>query len=484
MFFHFFSSVIILILLQYLNYSESTISKDRFPSVPGVITKTSFPINLTVNFKSDVIIVKCPTNKYKHSHDSDVFNLDRQLSSSEIGVNTTEANFFWVGVAYNYLEPKQHSVNNFLECGNITTKNEKSIYWQYNFKWENKPNILQNLKLEKIPEKLSNREGCDTDPKKIIVYSKCKQGMLGKHFINDYTYPAVGTTYYYFVIPDETDKIEMKEPCSIVKAVFDVPELALSGYNLTERSYAGKKIYFIQKKLTPEIYSIDFYAPQSHTFNFEKVNATKMKYHNNDIIEVPNTTEEMTHSITVEGYQIIKLSYDCLTLEGIKTSTRIFYFGPDYKNYEFPNEDILYVVGDSINQPNCTIDRFTFGILESVSYNNEKVNLKDLQGSGTKKGNFKRSENYVFFTNTKKALIKLKCIYINPNGKMITSLTFIRGKKRKLGKDKNGKDSYVINRDDSITEDSSDKPIDNAAISFSKSIIIKAMLIIIAFVLY
>ncbi|CEF65324.1 Hypothetical protein SRAE_2000000500 [Strongyloides ratti] len=111
-------------------------------------------------------------------------------------------------------------------------------------------------------------------------------------------------------------------------------------------------------------------------------------------------------------------------------------------DYNFPNQDILYLANETSIQPNCTINGITYGYFDSLTYENKTIKLNDFNNN--EKDNFKRSGDYIILKNNKTNMISLMCRYITLTGTVTLTQTFIKGKKVFMGKNEKGEDIYKI----------------------------------------
>ncbi|CEF60811.1 Protein-tyrosine phosphatase,receptor/non-receptor type domain and Protein-tyrosine/Dual specificity phosphatase domain and Protein-tyrosine phosphatase, catalytic domain-containing protein [Strongyloides ratti] len=174
----------------------------------------------------------------------------------------------------------------------------------------------------------------------------------------------------------------------------------------------------------------------------EKILIKEMRYTESSIKDMPNTDEMIIDSFTLHQFKILKFTYNYPALENDKVIEKIYYFGPMKDDYNFPNQDILYLANETSIKPNCTINGITYGYFNSIIYENETIKLNEFINN--KKNNFERSGDYIILKNNKTNMISLMCRYITLTGSVTLTQTFIKGKKVFMGKNKKGEDIYKI----------------------------------------
>uniref|UniRef100_A0A0K0EN10 6-cysteine protein n=1 Tax=Strongyloides stercoralis TaxID=6248 RepID=A0A0K0EN10_STRER len=457
MFLYFKQSTIVWLLLQFLEYSDQNSHGHLFSSFPKEIAGESLTVTYKYNGLSDFIYAKCPDSKYKHAKITDRFNVDKNLYKRNFLIPSDNEVFVWIPMTYNYSGPIS------IYCGILRLEKinstDLSVYdWFFNLSWEKKPDPIQIALPDKVSSDLpSMTDKCGADEKRTLIYFKDKENGLKKFDSNDKVIDHVNDIYYYFQIPDNDEKMEMKEPCAIVKSVFKKPEIIVKGHNASSISLNNLKIYVIKQKIVSGTYSIKLYLKNEievpDFYEGEKVKMQKMKFTRTGIEELPNSEDFTTSSFSIKGFQLVKFSYDCPTPKGSKMVERIFYFGPESEKYIFPNDYTVYLQNETTIQPNCSVNRINFGYLESVTVGSTTTNLNELKDGGGMKNDLKLVQDYVFMTNVKEENVTLNCFYITPNGNVTLVETFIKGIKVFVGYNSDGKEIHEVKmRDDKSKE--------------------------------
>uniref|UniRef100_A0A913HNX3 Protein-tyrosine-phosphatase n=1 Tax=Strongyloides stercoralis TaxID=6248 RepID=A0A913HNX3_STRER len=444
MFLHFKYLTIVWLLLQFLEYSDQNSHGHLFPSFPKNISGSSLTLTYKYKGLSDFIYAKCPNSKYKHTKIADRFTVDKELYERNFLIPSDNEVFVWIPMTYN------HSGPNSIYCGILQLKNINSTIpsfyeWFFNLNWEKKPDPIQLASPEMMSTQIPRMKNkCGASKNRTLIYFKDKKNGLKKLNSKDKIIAHVNDLYYYFQIPDNDEKMEMKEPCAIAKAVNEKPEIIVKGYNASSISFNNLEIYVIKQKIVSGTYSIKLYMENEMKvpdfYEGEKVKMQKMKFTRSGIEELPNSGDIITSTFSMEGFQLIKFSYDCPTQKGPEMIEKIFYFGPESENYIFPNQFTVYFQNETAVQPNCSIHRINFGYLDSITVDEATIKLDELKDGEEEKNNFKRVKDFVFLLNTKKSNITLHCLYVTPNGKVTLVQTFLKGVDVVVGYDDNGKE--------------------------------------------
>uniref|UniRef100_A0A0K0E7L0 Protein-tyrosine-phosphatase n=1 Tax=Strongyloides stercoralis TaxID=6248 RepID=A0A0K0E7L0_STRER len=424
-------STIVWLLMQLLDYSYQTSHGHLFPSFPKKLSGENLTVDFKYNGLSDLIYAKCPGSEYHHGHGKDKFKRDEELRSVVPYLFSDNKAFIWIPMVYNMSGPIS------IYCGIIYLRKTKvsgieEYNWHFNLEWKNKPNPIQMALPQPISTKLPNmKKKCGNEQNKTFIYFKDKKNGIKIVNLKDKILGHANDLYYYFKTPDNDEKLEMVEPCVIVKATYKEPEIIIKGHNSTSISSNNLDLHVIKQDHVAGLYSIKLYLENElevpDFYEGEKVKMTKMKFRRTGIEEISNSDEMITSAFTLKGFQLVKFSYDWPTLDDTEKVERIFYFGPRLEEYVFPNRLTMYLQNETAVQPNCSIYRINFGYLDMVTADNSKVHLSELEDGGAIKNNFKRVNDFVFMSNVDKENVTLNCLYITPNGQVTLVETFIKG---------------------------------------------------------
>uniref|UniRef100_A0A913HNI6 Protein-tyrosine-phosphatase n=1 Tax=Strongyloides stercoralis TaxID=6248 RepID=A0A913HNI6_STRER len=448
--------IFVWLLLQFADCNEETneetdketTHKHLFPSVPLNVTEETFPLIYKTTSLSDFIFVKSPGKKYKHTKKKDAFYLDDELYENDLLEYTDNKAFFWTPMIYNSSKP------NLFHSGSLNImvalpSSFMSYEWSFNLTWEKKPNPIEIAEPYKITSKLpSPTNKCNVNESRLLLYYKDKNNILTKlNFNNTVVAGHVNDLYYYFEKPDNEDKREIKEPCTIIRAINDEPEVLFRGNISSPFNYNGLTIHIIKDELISGLYSVHLFLKNTSTPDFyykEEIVVRKMRYRRNGVEDIPNSDYVSDDILELKGFQIIKVIYNCPTQNGIKQKAGIFYLAPLSDSYVFPNMPTVYLANETTTQPNCSLNRISFGYLESMTYNGITTNLNELTNNGPPKNYFKRVDDFVFLVDVNKNNVTLNCFYITLNGNITLVLSYLRGKKVYTGLNEKGEEVYEM----------------------------------------
>ncbi|CEF61451.1 Protein-tyrosine phosphatase,receptor/non-receptor type domain and Protein-tyrosine/Dual specificity phosphatase domain and Protein-tyrosine phosphatase, catalytic domain-containing protein [Strongyloides ratti] len=436
------------LLLQTLTYCKGNIHYTFFPSVSQVVTNRTFPATVNFESNSDVILVKCPSKKYRHSNVNDTFDLHDLLHYSELKFHTKGDIFVWTPTVYNV------NKENIFICGQVAIKRDEENHmhknWEFKYNWQSKPKPFEVAKREKISKTLPLPSNCSNDPTKVAKFTRDKQGIMKRVNINNGELketdelPHPNKLYYYFLVPEENSIMEHVPPCAIIRAVNEKPKIKINGQEHPV-SPNNNKIHVIKQETMTEVFNIKLELLSPDTPDFykgEKILMKEMRYTKFGIENIQNTDEMIMDSFTLHQFKILKFTYNYPTIENDNVVEKIYYFGPMKDDYNFPNQDILYLANETSIQPNCTINEITYGYFDSLTYENNTIKLNEFINN--KKDNFELSGDYIILRNNKTNMISLMCRYITLTGTVTLTQTFIKGKKVFMGKNEKGEDIYKI----------------------------------------
>ncbi|CEF63991.1 Hypothetical protein SRAE_1000224700 [Strongyloides ratti] len=126
-----FQTICLLLLLKTFTHCEGSTHGTFFRSVPDQINKTTFPVDLKLPAKSDVILLKCPGSLYKHGNIEDKFTENKALGKSSVMPSNEDILFNWILSVYNASGPQQ------IHCGTVgiigSDARHTNIEWKFNF---------------------------------------------------------------------------------------------------------------------------------------------------------------------------------------------------------------------------------------------------------------------------------------------------------------------------------------------------------------
>uniref|UniRef100_A0A0K0DSI5 Uncharacterized protein n=1 Tax=Strongyloides stercoralis TaxID=6248 RepID=A0A0K0DSI5_STRER len=456
MFSYYKHSTIVWLLMQLMDFSYQTTHGHLFPSFPKKLPGKSFTVDFKYNGISDLIYAKCPGSKYRHAQEEDGFTRNEEIHGVLPYLFTDNKAFIWIPMVYNMSAPIS------IFCGKLQLSKNNSLSsdnydWYFNLGWEKKPDPIKMAQPFTVTtEILSMRNKCGDDQNKTQIYFKDKKNGLKRINSEDKIVGHVNDLYYYFRTPDNDEKLEMVEPCVIVKAIYIKPEIIIKGHNSSLVPFKNLKVYVIKEDHVAGLYSVQLHikeaTPVPNFYEGENVKMTKMRFRRTGIEEIPNSEKETTSTFKLKGFQLIKFSYDSPSFDGTDKVERIFYFGPRSEEYVFPKRHTIYLQNETAVQPNCSIHGINFGYLDMVTVDTGKVHLSELEDGGAIKNNLKRVKDFVFMPNVDKENVTLHCFYITPNGNVTLVETFIKGVKVFAGYDNKGEPIHEIRMENAENE--------------------------------
>ncbi|CEF66203.1 Hypothetical protein SRAE_2000087300 [Strongyloides ratti] len=350
-----FKTLWLLLLITFTQCEGSTYGT-FFPSVPKEINQTTFPVAIKSNSSSDVILLKLPGFDYKHGHQEDAFAVNSNIARLPSIFYNENSTFSWILQVYSLSQP------HLIDCGTITNTHSngtlQKLRWKFNFNWQLAPNPYMAAKKVHISKQLPITNKCGNDQKKILKFTRDKEGKLFKLILvngalkTSDELPHVNKLYYLFTIPKDTYKKEIAEPCMIFRAVNDIPEIIVQGYNSTQKSLNGIDIDVIKfdyLETSLEIQLLLQNQPNLKDFyKNEEILITKVIFTKDGAKEVPNSNETTKGKFSLNGYELLKFSYNCPSTEDDHKITKIFYFAPPQENFKFPLEYILYASNETV----------------------------------------------------------------------------------------------------------------------------------------
>ncbi|CEF64799.1 Hypothetical protein SRAE_1000305200 [Strongyloides ratti] len=453
-----FKTLWLLFLITFTQCEGSTYGT-FFPSVPKEINQTTFPVAINTNSTSDVILLKLPGYDYRHGHIDDTFTVNPDFMEFPLLFRNENKTFLWMSLVYTTSGPYQ------INCGAITNTHSngtlQKLKWKFNFNWELAPKPYMMAKREKIFNQIPHPDECGNDQEKILIFTKDKNGKLFQFNLVDNKLktsdelPHVNKLYYLFTIPEDIYEKEIVEPCLIYRAVNDIPEIIVKGYNSTLKKPNGTKVNVIKFDYLEKFLEIQLLlTDQPNLKDFyknEEILISKLLYTKDGVKEVPNSNKTTKGTFSLNGYELLKFTYNCPSTGSNRMITKIFYFAPPQKHYKFPLEYVLYSSNETVVRPNCSINGFSFGYLHSVNYVNKKiVNLDELNVNGVAIDGLYRSGDFVFTSDVKDFNTTLECLYNTPNGDITLVHSFLHSDKASFEVDKDGK-RYLNVDDDKVT---------------------------------
>uniref|UniRef100_A0A0N5C5X9 Defense protein 3 n=1 Tax=Strongyloides papillosus TaxID=174720 RepID=A0A0N5C5X9_STREA len=109
--------------------------EELFPYVPKDINGTTFPIDLEATTNSDMVLVKCPDDKYDHKPPNGSFKINIDIFKQNGAVQNDDHLFAWVPLL------RQSTNQTNITCGDVFVQTSGvsfiKMQWTYNVIWKN-----------------------------------------------------------------------------------------------------------------------------------------------------------------------------------------------------------------------------------------------------------------------------------------------------------------------------------------------------------
>uniref|UniRef100_A0A0N5C2B3 Tyrosine-protein phosphatase domain-containing protein n=1 Tax=Strongyloides papillosus TaxID=174720 RepID=A0A0N5C2B3_STREA len=415
-----------LALMPFLIQLQGEYHRRFFPDLPENITNTTFPFNLNTGTTSDIVLVKCPYSEYKHNSGNDSFQINAGLDDLWINeLKFQNKALIWIMSMRKSSNQVQHN------CGKIQSKsvNGSDIVkdWTYNVIWNSSTvyNIEAESRLTKtdIPESHLN---CDDNPAKTIIFSKNKEnGALFKVNPDAIQNPYVNQLYYYFVKPEESDNDMLKKPCKIFKGYRYCPNITLPKFTPISITYNGTEVNIVKVGGTTEYIDVILKLNEDKEYyRGETISLSRMRYQRSGLDDIKESNKTITSKFLIEGYDLVKLTYNCPLSESHKEISQNFYFAPISKDLKIKEETVPYFNNNG-TKPNCPRFYLNVGHLDKVNYNGTEGNYQTLESIDGIKGNFNKTESHIFFKENADGKTTISCTYKTLDGTIKTTTNFV-----------------------------------------------------------
>uniref|UniRef100_A0A0N5BTF7 Tyrosine-protein phosphatase domain-containing protein n=1 Tax=Strongyloides papillosus TaxID=174720 RepID=A0A0N5BTF7_STREA len=407
------------------------INNQYFSGVPKTVNDTTFPIDLKVKRTSDMVLVKCPGDDYRHTQTRDSFKLNRTIDRGDLKVVVVKDMFIWVPLM-------EHSSRvAHINCGelgiNSGGNNRKFYEWSYNVRWENGSDLKGLIRREKMSVKISKPDDmCSEIIDDLLIFTTTFNNSImmvdpKKEYSTFYTRQL----FYLFLKPNDTQTDMINKPCGIVKAYYDCPDISLTNCGSYDKTKKINNIKINIVKAVEKEKVIEVKLDGGRDTNFyraEKISITRMVYNGKTLEIIENSTKLITSEFKIKGFEVVRLSYNCLSQNNEKKIIETFYFAPTSEDHKI-NQFVKYDKNDSTIQPNCSVNWMTVGYLEKIKYKGSETSLKDIENGSDNEGILKKGGNFVFLKVGNEHEISLECSYRTPAGTITTVTRFVNGTK-------------------------------------------------------
>uniref|UniRef100_A0A0N5BHC6 6-cysteine protein n=1 Tax=Strongyloides papillosus TaxID=174720 RepID=A0A0N5BHC6_STREA len=346
-----------------------------FPDIPQNIGRHTFPIDLEVKKPSDIVLVKCPDVGYQHRNTGDRFTSSNDVSKYKNLVPSNDSLFIWVPLL------KDSSYSTQLNCGKIYLKIgmyfSYLIDWTYNVKWNVSTDDEMKINLNNMDFPLPETHfECHNETENLLIVSKDKEnGTVVIINPRDVKNPYANQIFYYFIKPEQNVGRPIIEYCTRYKGYKNPPHFNLPDYSdnsitnevkkiiISESNYEKEEKIKVNLKLGDDI---QFYRD-------EEISLSRMRYTENGLIDIKNSTEQIKSSFVIKGFDLVKLVYNHLNATGYKKTSQIYYFGPALKNFTHGDDFKEYFY--PYERPSCPIYFMNVGYLDKIVYHDLEVNV-------------------------------------------------------------------------------------------------------------
>uniref|UniRef100_A0A0N4Z9R5 Tyrosine-protein phosphatase domain-containing protein n=1 Tax=Parastrongyloides trichosuri TaxID=131310 RepID=A0A0N4Z9R5_PARTI len=419
----------LLLLVGYGFNPQAAEDVDLFPRVKekGNETEKAFPLNITVDTFSDVVLVRCPGDEYTHTTALDGSFKQKGISGNQkfSSIEKPEKKISWKAVFIDNPAKREVPFN----CGELILKTTpvKFIEWELLIKWENEPKPLSDIETADVELNIVKPS-----------FSKCGIHFLlfikdNKNNINEYKHHTTDIFNGNFIYVFKRDHIEDTKnfavPCTIMKPVLRIPEIVLNRITTTDDNVFSNTTILVFP-LDKEEKQVDF-SLLVDTDSNEKVKKFFSNEHVTIIFQmidkeknIQNTNEEpfIGNKIILKKYQLFKVSFSCPECERSEQYVeKMFFVGPTMKNYiehDIPTKN--FKEGNLKEKPHCSIIHNTYGILQTMSYteNNAATSTNTTYDSikdGSLVNGFKINNDIVEFEKANPNG-RFTCVYTIPGG--------------------------------------------------------------------
>uniref|UniRef100_A0A0N5CIF7 Glycoprotein n=1 Tax=Strongyloides papillosus TaxID=174720 RepID=A0A0N5CIF7_STREA len=340
--------VTVLALVELSIYSQGTTHEHLFPDIPKNLETGTFPYDITIYSRSDVVAVKCPTTGYHHNSEisyfyrNDDYILYKPLPKAIIG--------------WKKIKTLDYRKIRTLFCGETEiykTVNGTSIHfgatrWEYTITWKDNPDpnklAIEGKEYaysESIPEK------CGLSIEDLIILQIKRDGQPHNLDISKTEEVSDELLFYFFKKPNETDELNYMyvEPCLVLDAFNFCPQITILDLEHTTVQYKGYQILAFKlnedKETTFNIaLNLQIGGRSLGYYNKDNVAITRMLNFKNTIDYAPMYSDYSDSTFTIFGYELVQLEYYCKDEEIETPRSRLLFFGPKDDNLQL--EERIY----------------------------------------------------------------------------------------------------------------------------------------------
>uniref|UniRef100_A0A0N5BI62 Ig-like domain-containing protein n=1 Tax=Strongyloides papillosus TaxID=174720 RepID=A0A0N5BI62_STREA len=237
--------VTVLALVELSIYSQGTTHEHFFPDIPKNLETDTFPYDIKIYSRSDVVAVKCPIRGYHHNSEVSYLYQNWDYILYEPQPKAT--------IGWKMTQKTDYRETETLICGDVTiykTINGTSEFfgetrWKYRINWKDNPDPYklaiegkEYAYTESIPEK------CGLSVEDLIILRARRGIWLDNLDISTKNKVLSNLLFCFFKKPNETDEINYMyiEPCLVLDAFNFCPQITILDLEHTTVPYKGYEI--------------------------------------------------------------------------------------------------------------------------------------------------------------------------------------------------------------------------------------------------
>uniref|UniRef100_A0A0N4ZY71 Tyrosine-protein phosphatase domain-containing protein n=1 Tax=Parastrongyloides trichosuri TaxID=131310 RepID=A0A0N4ZY71_PARTI len=379
-----------------------------------------------VSTNSDIILIFCPSSNFKGKNGNVKFKVNYNIHKYSNYLNysmNSQVNLFYLYI------PEKKLSNLNINCGQVKSNNNTITPLNIKINWLEEINPLKNSKIYDAYFGTENiKKACENQDVLILIK---RNHRIQLHYLNEEF--KINDIAYVF------DKMKMSDfygiPCQIFKIKHPLPKIHLTTYNVNERMIQKKVKKFgvpIIKVLKNEYnkkYTVHLKTSRkSKSPNFfinENVVVREMKFLRHNRLDIKSLKIMKNNTFMVSYFEIVEVEYICHSCTNEYIAKQLYFFGPQGRNYEKIEKDVIYYGNKLEKEPYCSLEKYTFAYLESIKFNDSKVTIDKLMYKSNKSvGIFKLNQSNVIITD-EAPHGTLTCEYHMPDGLYITQKKYL-----------------------------------------------------------
>uniref|UniRef100_A0A0K0F3K5 Uncharacterized protein n=1 Tax=Strongyloides venezuelensis TaxID=75913 RepID=A0A0K0F3K5_STRVS len=395
-----------------------------FPYISKDITNTTFPFDLNVTTNSDVVLVKCPHNSYRHKDAGESFSFNTEDFKARSIFNREEDSFAWVPLLKSKTGPTK------LKCGKINLEDigNPRYDWIFNVIWENATGSGSIMRREhKTKEIPSTHQKCNSHYGNPIIFGSEKKGGFSLFTkFKDLEHLYANQMFYYFQEPEKNEKT--REPCGMTKIYSaESPIIKLIPYESTSEAPISNKFHKINL-LENGQQTINVVLDMGGNLEYYgggEIILTKNKYVEGQVLPLENSTTSITSNFTINGYDLVELTYYSPFGDIHTKVSKGYYFAPSSSDHIINEKAVEYFTNETSRNPNCPLFYLNIGYLYKFKHNVTEKDYSDSVLVDTINEISSKTESHIFFKGIGDPHLIIRCLYKTPDGSITTITEFV-----------------------------------------------------------